>query len=372
MVTYADAEKLRGVLAQEPIVLSLYLPVPLDPVELRGLAATAGHLMSGLRAVGPAGQVGHADHDAVLDAVAAHGREWLGHTVAFFACEKRGLFEALPLPGGAPARAVLATRPHVRPLLTVLQRYPDYRVVVVDRRRAWLLSGDGGVETWSRQFDEAPRSPGFGGWYGLESYRVQHRVIQLGERHYRDVATTLDRAAGPDRNVPLVIGGHQDSVHSLLRALPPAARETFAGSFAADPHTLTPAKIRELARPLVADYVARREQELAGKVLGEAPGRLAVGLTSCLAAVNEGAVDHLLVGHEDMIPGYACDRCGALSTASDGSPDRGAAARAIPDLLEDMVQRTLDGNGRVTMLPDAPFAAVAKLRFPVPRAGEEA
>jgi Bacterial archaeo-eukaryotic release factor family 10 len=375
MVTYADAEKLRGVRAQEPMVLSLYLPVPLDPVELRGLTAMAGHLMSGVRAEGAAGpgggQVGRADRDAVLDAAAAHGREWLGHTVALFACEKHALFEALPLPGAVPERAVLATRPHVRPLLAALQRYPDYRVVIVDRRRAWLLAGDGGgMETWSRQSDEAPRSPGFGGWYGLESYRVQHRVIQLGERHYRDVATTLERAAGPDRNVPLVIGGHGDSVHSLLRALPPASREAFAGSFAADPHTLTPARIQELARPLVASYLARREQELAGKVLGEAPGRLAaVGLTACLAAVNEGAVDHLLVAHEDMIPGYACDRCGTLSTASDGCPDRGAAARAIPDLLEAMAERTLDGNGRVIMLPDAPFTAAARLRFPVPEAG---
>lgn len=366
MVTYADAEKLRGVRAQEPIVLSLYLRVPLEPVELRGLTATAGHLMSGARP-------GHADRDAVLDAAAAHGREWLGHTVAFFACEQQGLFEVLPLPGGGPERAVVATRPHVRPLLAALQRCPDYRVVIIDRRRAWLLSGDGGLETWSRQTGEAPRSPGFGGWHGLESYRVQHRVIELGERHYRDVAAALEHAAGPDRNVPLVIGGHHDSVQSLLRALPTATREAFAGSFAADPHTLTMARIGELARPLVAAYVARREQHLAAKVLDAAPGRLAaVGLTACLAAVGAGAVDHVLVAHEDMIPGYACDRCGALSTASDGCPDGGAAARAIPDLLEDMARRTLDDNGRVTMLPDAPFAAAAKLRFPVPAAGARA
>jgi hypothetical protein len=32
---------------------------------------------------------------AVLDALAAHGRDWLGHTVALFACQEQGLFEEL-------------------------------------------------------------------------------------------------------------------------------------------------------------------------------------------------------------------------------------------------------------------------------------
>ena len=39
MFGYADLEKLRSVCAPGPVVLSLYLPVPLDPARLRGLAA---------------------------------------------------------------------------------------------------------------------------------------------------------------------------------------------------------------------------------------------------------------------------------------------------------------------------------------------
>jgi len=40
-------------------------------------------------------------------------------------------------------------------------------------------------------------------------------------------------------------------------------------------------------------------------------------------------------------------------------------ARTVPDLLEEMVQRTLDDNGPVTMIRDAPFSVAARLRFPV-------
>jgi Bacterial archaeo-eukaryotic release factor family 10 len=374
MISYADVEKLRGMRAHGSAVLSLYLPVPLDPAGVRGLAARAGDLMAGVSAVTLDGVrtagVRHADRDAVLGALAAHGRDWPGHTVAFFACEELDLSEAVPLPCVLPERAVLATRPHIRPLLAALQRCPDYRVVIADRRHAWVLSVSGNrVETVARQSEEGPRSSGFGGWYGLETHRIQQRIIQLGRHHYRDTAAILERAAAAHRHVPLVIGGHHDSITALLQALPSTVREAFAGSFTADPHTLTPARVRELATPVIEGWVSRRERELAEEIFGQAPGLAAVGLPASLAAVNDGAVGHLLVADEGMIPGFVCGRCGALSTGSDECPDWGTAARAVPDLLEEMAQRTLDDNGQVSVMRDAPVSVAAKLRFPVTAEG---
>ena len=138
-------------------------------------------------------------------------------------------------------------------------------------------------------------------------------------------------------------------------------RDSFAGIFTADPHTLTPARVRELAGPVIDAWVARRERELTEGVFG---GLAAVGLHACLAAVNEGAVAQLLVAREDMIAGHVCGRCGELSTGSDECPDRGTAACAVPDLLEGMVQRTLDANGKVTATRDAPAIAWSRTARP--------
>lgn len=381
MATYKDAENLLTMSAAAPTVLSLYLPVPLDPAGLRGLTARSSDLMDQARAAAPDGdgspggaresRVSEADRGAVLAELAARGREWLGRTVAFFACARIGLFEALPLPCVLPERAVLAARPHVRPLLAALQRYPDYRVAVVDRRHAWLLSVSGGrVDTFARRSTEGERSPGFGGWYGLEARNVQQRLIQLERRHYRDVATILSRYAAAGGVPPLVIGGHHESITGLLDALPPAVRESFAGSFSADPRTLTPASVRDLAQPVIGQYVLRREQRLAERILDDTPPRLAaVGLPACLAAAGEGAVAHLLVAHEGMISGFACPRCGALAAGPVTCPD-GGAARAVPDLLEELTRKVLDDDGQVTTVRDAPFTIAARLRFPA--AAEEA
>jgi len=58
MISHADVEKLRGMRAPGPAVLSLYLPVPLDPAGVRSLAARAGDLMAGAGAGGPDGADG--------------------------------------------------------------------------------------------------------------------------------------------------------------------------------------------------------------------------------------------------------------------------------------------------------------------------
>lgn len=363
MIGPADVEKLRAIRATEPAVLSLYLPVPLDPAELRGLPARAGDLVVSA-AARAAAEVPGADRDAVRQLVAAHGREWLGHTVAIFACGELGLLEALPLPGQVGERAVLGTRPHVRPILAVLQRCPACLVAVIDRQHGWLLSIAGDeVETIEALTAPGVRSPRFGGWYGLDSYRVQQQVTELARHHYRDVVTILEREARAGGDRPLVIGGQPEGTAQLLSLLPEHLRKQYAGSFTADPHTLTTARIRELAGPVLANWAARHEQQLVAD-WGQRTDTVA-GLPACLAAVSAGAVGTLIIPDEELVPGFVCGRCDAISLTGDDCPDWGAAARPVPDVLEEMAARVLDHQGHVVAVHEPPWAAAAQLRFPV-------
>ncbi len=366
MIGPADVEKLRTMCATEPAVLSLYLPVPLDPAELRELPARAGDLIASA-AASAAAEIPAADRDAVQQLVAARGREWLGHTVAIFACGELALLEALTLPGQAGERAVLATRPHVRPILAALQRYPAYLAAVINRQHGWLLSiaGDD-VETIETLTAPGVRSSRFGGWYGLESYRVQQRVTELARHHYQDVVAILEREARAGGVRPLVIGGQPEGIAQLLSLLPEHLRAQYAGSFTADPHTLTTARVRELAGPVVANWAARHEQRLIADWTERTD--TVAGLPACLAAVNSGAADLLLIPDEELIPGFVCGRCDAISLTGDDCPDWGVAARPIPDVLEEMAARVLDRQGRVVTLHEPPWAAAAQLRFPIPTA----
>ena len=226
-----------------------------------------------------------------------HARDWLGHTAAIFACSQVGLLESFLLPCRLPERAVLTVRPHVRPLLVALQRCPAYRVAVVDRRHAWIF----GVAAERVSVATGPvagtvRSPGFGGWYGLEAYRVHERIIELERRHYRETATILGQAMRTGEPEPLVAGGHQEAIPRFLAILPADLRDRLAGSFIVDPHTMTPARMRELSGTVIEDWVNRREQRLLAQLRQQPPdGRMVTGLNGCLTAVGQHAVQLLVV-----------------------------------------------------------------------------
>ena len=190
MIAYADVEKLLATRSEDPPVLSLYLEVPLDLRALHGLPARAGELVNSA-AGGPCGPGGpHAGRvlteasQAVRRILEDSARGWLGHCVAIFICGPAGLAEAIPLPAGLGEQAVFGPRPHVRPLLVALHRQPAYRVVVVDRRHAWLFAVAGDrIDAVTQPAAAGVRSPRYGGWYGLESYRVNERIAELTHHH---------------------------------------------------------------------------------------------------------------------------------------------------------------------------------------------
>lgn len=364
MISGAEVRKLAVVHASEPTLLSLYLAVELDPAQLRGLPARARGLLA--RPAGTPGELRDEDREKVLAKIAMLGRDWLGHGVAIFSCAAIGLFEVYRLPAGPPERAVVGVRPHIRPLLAAVQRHPAYRVAVVDRRHAWVLAIDGDEISTVAGSDAATMpSPGFGGWYGLEAYRVHQRVIELARHHYHVTAGILAELNRRGEQ-PLVIGGHRDGIRQLLGSLPPDARDAFAGSFAADTHALTPARVLELAGPVVTRWAESRAQRLAAELAHAPSSRAAAGLEACLAAVNADAAEVLVVPDDGLVPGYVCGRCGALSIEADECQDWGTAATPVPDLIEEMITRTLEEGGQVYIVRDTPGPA-ARLRFPLGR-----
>jgi hypothetical protein len=373
MISEADVQKLQAIHVSGPSVLSLYIWVPVDVSALPGLPARADELLE-LAAEGMGGQHAlkacGAERQTALALLEAHAREWMGHTAAVFASHEAGIATTLALPCLLPDRAVLAVRPHVRPLLVALQRCPAFQVVVVDRQHAWLFQVTGDrIDAEAQPAAPGVRDHRFGGWYGLESYRVNDRVTELAHRHYRDTAALLERP-GRAGALPLVVGGHEDSVPAFLAALPADARDRFAGSFVVDPHTMTPARVRALAAPVIENWVTRRDQQLVGQITSEPPGGLAAtGLNACLSAVNQGAVAVLVVPVGGLIPGFACGSCGMLGSEPGACPHAPSAVRPVPDLLEEMAIAVRDKGGEVAAVRDPPADVAARLRFPIPRSG---
>lgn len=369
MITYGEVEKLRSARAADQSVLSLYVYVPSDPANLRQLSARAADLIEGAAAHSP-GTLHRADALLAGRTLAQHAGDWLGHTLGIFVSEQLSLLDLVPLPGRFAERVVLATRPHLRPVLAALERYPDHRIVVIDHRHAWLIAVAGErIEVVAQVPADVAPSAGFGGWYLEPSHGLQ-RVTELAPYLYQDAARILDRQARSGRPQPLVVGGHADSITQLLALLPHAALTEYAGSFVADPKMLTVARVRELAAPVISRWVERRERQVIDAVTAPPPGMpTAIGMEECLSAVNAGTTDLLLIADEPMVPGFHCERCDELAISSDGCCDWGAASWPVPDLLEEMAWRVLHGGGQILSVRRLPCMAAARPQLPAGQAG---
>ena len=373
MITRTDTDKLRTTRAPGSAVLSLYLSIPVDVAEHRALPARIRELAKAA-AKPPRGgpPVRDGDVSAVTRLVSEQGHDWLGRTVAVFASEDIGLREAIPLPGPAAEQALVADRPQVRPLLSAIQRAPSYRVALVDVQHAWVFAiSDGSIEMVAERTGPGIRKTGFAGWYGLEAYRIQQRVLELSRQHFKDTIAMLERTADSDRG-PLVIGGYDSEIRQFRALLPRAVADQVAGTVNVDMQTVTPGRIRELASPVIGRWAATAQEHAVQEVLSEPPGVTAVtGLKECAAASRARAIADLVLPDASPRPGFACDQCGALTESDSGCDceDPQASCRAVPDLLEELASRTLDGGGEVTTVQDAPFLVGARLRFPVPPSG---
>lgn len=340
MLSSADIEKLLEVSSEDPLILSLYAEMPRSPAELRQVPDRIGRLLAAAADAQegrvPRQALAAAGHDtqALLEA-AARQRRRPGHCAAVFLCRPAGLAELFPLPAGPGDRAVFASRPQVRPLLTALQRWPGYRAALVTRQRAWLLAVDGehvGV-----------RGTGPDGWDWLRSRPDGERIGRFPSFTFRDAVAML-HAAGSDE--PLVIGGLPGVIPGFFAALPGSARDRFAGSFAVDPLMVTPARIRELADPVVRHSADRSEHELLTRIRGGlSAGTATAGLGDCLAAVNRDMAAVLAISGQAMVPGYACRRCGMLGVTGAGCTCGHAAARRVPDLIEEMTAAVIRAGG---------------------------
>ncbi len=382
MIDQPGIAKLRQFRDPHKSVLSIYLTVPLVPAQQREVSAYLEDLLRPLMqsAASQAGNSGgpaeravaaarQADIEAVRASVAAHAPDWLGRTVAIFACRGLGLFEVIPLPGNVPSQAVLSSRPYIRPLLAAAARSPGYVAAVVDRTHAWLLriTADG-IETAAQLEDEGLRSPGFSGWYGLEAWNVNQRVSELARRHYRKAAEALERARRAEDFALLVVAGHRQEVNAFFAALPRELRGRFAGSAVVDPRVMTPARVRAVTDEVVSRWVQERERKLVADLAAQPNNGLTVsGLAACVAAVNKRAVRLLLVPDDAVAAGWVCEQCGTLSV----NGGECAVCRATPwhvsDIVEELIGKVLDDSGEVeTVRADHGIGGLAAaLRFPV-------
>jgi peptide subunit release factor 1 (eRF1) len=354
-------------------VISLYARVPEEGHgRQRVITIEVDHLLHEIRPFAEDHKLGHDAMESVRGDIkriteAVGEDRWSPGGIALFSCSGRDFFEEVPLPRGVRERVVVDENPLIRPMLAVLDEFHRSCVAVVDRQVAhtWELYGDDLRETGSLS---TPGDPG----------RDQDKAREIVKRHYKAVATMLDRMHRDDRFELLIIGGHHGEVPDFLGFLSHDLRGCVAGTFTLDDDSRNRfAEIKDKATAIVDQHERHEEQQSVADLVetSEAHGLAVLGLTRCLWAGTVGAVRELLVQDDVAVPGVVCDHDRWLAGGGNTCPLCGRPLRHVPDVIDELVEMIIDDGSSVEhVTADTALKrhlAGATLRFPLPPAPAE-
>jgi peptide subunit release factor 1 (eRF1) len=356
-------------------VVSLYCRV--DPgASRREVRARVDSLLDQIRPLANDRDLDHrnrvsarTDIEHIKDAL--DSERWPPGTIAIFSCSGRGLYEEIPLPRRVREQVMVDKTPLVRPMLAVLGEYPRACVLVVNREAApvWEMYQDEMREV--QTVTDPLRKAGNTGGSRPED-RIQNRVDEQANRHFRRAASMIDQLLCSDGYDILVVGGHEYELGEFFRLLPDELRGRVAGTFSADPSATPVAEIRSGAEGVMRRYQHEQDQRLVGHVLelAAAGGLAAVGTEDCLWSGSLSAIDTLLVRDGATLVGVVCDESRWLAASGDICPVCGKPTRYAPDVLDELAAAVIETGGSARQLaadlmPDQ-YPTVAQLRFPPP------
>ena len=218
------------------------------------------------------------------------------NSLALFASAGTGeFFEAVQLDAPIDEHwLVIGAVPHLYPLARLLDQYPRYAAVLLDRTRARILVfALGAVERREQVTGVKTRRSSMGGW---SQARYQRRAQNLHLHHVKEVADTLDRIVREDDIRQIIVAGDEVVVPLLRDRLPQHLVDKLVDVVRLDRNAAEDEIVEttlDALRQKDAEGDAARVQEAINAWQGGGLG--AVGPESVLNALQLGQVDELLI-----------------------------------------------------------------------------
>jgi len=299
---------------------------------------------------------GHGDAIGDLERVEAHVHAGLDRSrtrgLAVFSCGD-DLWQVFELPVRVKDHVVVNQTPHVRQLERVVDNYPGFGVLLVDKQRARMFVFElNELVDKSELFDALPRHDDDAGDRDRGDALRSHLEAATHAHLKRAAAVAFEAwkqhpfdhlvlSAGPE-----VSNEIENDLHSYLKERIAARVNLPANS----PESAIVAAALEVEERLEREREAAMVERLRAAA---ASGRAGVtGLAPTLAAVNERRIDTLVVSDGYEAEGWRCDGCGHLAAKGPSCVTCKGEMRKVDDVIEEAVEAALLQSCHVEMCVD--------------------
>jgi hypothetical protein len=301
--------------------------------------------------------------------LAAQAYEASRNGLALFACEGLGLWRPFFFGRGVGNELSVNGTPHLTRLARLAEEVVPALVIVTRKEGADLYEVRlGDVELEGSVRGPVPRSDaerhdagtGKPGRRHEREKKNERREENLVLKHRRLAAEEATQVFDRTPGARVVLVGTAEAVAAFERELPERIVEQVVARVPRPREWESADGTRRDGVKALAERVLCREREderrAIDHVVGQAlRGALAVvGPEDVVLALNEGRVQTLVVEDDFERTGFRCDNCDALGAsveAAEVCPFCGGELRAVPQLREALVARTLAEGGRVEVVP---------------------
>jgi peptide subunit release factor 1 (eRF1) len=262
--------------------------------------------------------------------------------LAIYACSGAGFWETLDLPEAPHDRIVFDQNPYIRPVNRILENRRRFLVLILDRREArWyeiFMSRIGPLASLSSDIPKKAKS----GVEGQETKRIERHVDAHVHGHLKQSAQKTFDILKKNGFAGLWVGCADEIYRDFEALIHPSVREKIKGRLKAKPFDPLEKVLHE-AEELERQLKSREEDALLKKLVGEIEkgSRARSGLRDCLAAINKGEVQTLVVTRLHSVPGKHCPRCNLLYVDELRCPSCERKTETRPDIVDEAIEAAL-------------------------------
>jgi peptide subunit release factor 1 (eRF1) len=262
--------------------------------------------------------------------------------LAIYSCAGAGFWEVLDLPEAPYDRFIFDQNPYIRPVNRILEAPRRFLTLTLDSREArWyevVREKIGPLASLSSDIPKRAKS----GIEGQETKRVERHVDALIHGHLKRAAQTTFEILKKNGFAGLWLSCPDAIRKDFESLLHPFVREKIKGHIKAKPSDHLEKVLKE-AREIEQRLKKEEEDALLKKLVGEIEkgSRAKSGLRDCLAALNKGEVQTLVVTRFHSVPGKFCPRCRLLYLDDLRCPACERKTDARPDIVDEAIEAAL-------------------------------
>jgi peptide subunit release factor 1 (eRF1) len=248
-----------------------------------------------------------------------HSYDWSGRSVAVFSSAPAGFFHFVRLSMPVEDELTIGPQPEIKPLLSLMDNYGGYGVVLIDKQNARLflfqqrelveqqaISGEAvkHIKTGSNILTP-PGGP-----------QARSRTLdEVIERNMRELAELVMKDFDEKHVRRMIIGGSEENVAAFKGQLSKAWLSLVVGTFSISMNASLPEVLEKSISVNRKVEMEREDSQVEALVTSAAKESAAVvGLEDTLEAVSQGKVKTLVFTEGASAPGYWHRDCGLLTS----------------------------------------------------------